>query len=76
MISLLTKVHIIDNSGGILGRCIKILKPLKQHAKVGDLILISVIKTVSGSKEFFKVQKGDVVKAIVVRTTSTDNSYK
>lgn len=75
MIRLLSKVKIIDNSGGLLGRCIKILKPKvqgspkKAYASVGDLILISVLKTIPGSK----IKKGDLFKAVVVRTKKRPN---
>jgi len=44
MIQLLTKVNIVDNSGALLGRCIKILKPHnRDYAKIGDLILVSIL---------------------------------
>ena len=44
MISLLTKVQIIDNSGGIIARCIKILSPdNRKYGKLGDLILVSIL---------------------------------
>lgn len=47
MIQLQTKVNIIDNSGGSVGRCIRILEPHgRKHAKVGDVILVSVIETI------------------------------
>lgn len=77
MISLLSTVQIIDNSGGLIGRCIKILKPLRTHAHVGDLILISLLKTIpTGSQSKgstpIRLQKGDVLKAIIVRTKSPD----
>lgn len=69
MISLLSKVQIIDNSGGLIGRCIKILKPLKKHATIGDLVLVSLIKTtITKDSTPGKVKKGDVMKAVVVRT--------
>jgi len=65
MISLLTTVQIIDNSGGIIGRCIKILKPHnRKYAKLGELILISILKTIPGSK----IRKGEVYKATIIRT--------
>lgn len=65
MISLLTTVNIIDNSGGVLGRCIKILSPHnRKYAVVGDLIVISVIKAIPSSK----IRKGEIFKATVVRT--------
>lgn len=69
MIWLLSEVKIIDNTGGLWGKCIKILSsksssPKKSFGKVGDLILITVTKTLPGSK----MQKGDIVKALIVRT--------
>ena len=52
MIGLLSKVNIIDNSGGIEGKCIKILNPKStksgrkiRTAQTGDLILISLTKS-------------------------------
>lgn len=79
MIGLLSKVHIIDNSGGLTGRCIKILKPIRSHAQVGDLILLSLIKTIKTpgtNQSASKVKKGDVVKGVIVRTKSSDKSVK
>lgn len=65
MISLLTTVKIIDNSGGVIGRCIKILAPHnRKYAQVGDLIIISILKAIPSSK----IRKGDIYKATVVRT--------
>jgi ribosomal protein L14 len=52
MIGLLSKVNIIDNSGGLEGRCIKVLNPKstksgrkQRTAQTGDLILISLTKS-------------------------------
>lgn len=65
MIQLLSKVEIIDNSGGKIGTCIKIMNPKgRKVAHAGDIILVSVIKTIPNSK----VTRGGVYKAIVVRT--------
>jgi len=74
MIGLLTKVKIIDNSGGLIGRCIKILRPVgtKRLGKIGDIIIVSVIKTSSGSI----IKKGDIHKALIVRTTKNFNNIK
>jgi large subunit ribosomal protein L14 len=72
MLGLLSKVKIIDNSGCLLGRCIKILKPGKALATIGDIIIISVLKTSSGSS----IVKGDIHKALIVRTTYNNNSVK
>ena len=64
MLQLLSKVEIIDNSGGTRGRIIKILNK-KKYGKVGGLVLLSVTKNVPNSK----IRKGTVHKAIVVRTS-------
>lgn len=45
MIQLQSKLKIIDNSGGSVGRCIRILKPHgRKLASVGDVVLISIIE--------------------------------
>jgi len=74
MIGLLSKVVIIDNSGGLIGRCIKVLKPNIKYplGKIGDVIIVSVIKISSGSL----IQKGDIHKALIVRTTKINNNVK
>jgi len=73
MISLLTRVEIIDNSGGIVGKCIKILKPHnRKYGKVGDLILVSILKTIPTSK----IRKGEIYKATIVRTKTTEVRFE
>jgi large subunit ribosomal protein L14 len=64
MIDLLSKVKIIDNSGGLEGRCLKVLKAGRAPGIVGDVIVVSVTKISSGSL----IQKGDVHKALIIRT--------
>jgi large subunit ribosomal protein L14 len=65
MLGLLSKIKIIDNSGIIYGRCIKIVKPNKlDEATIGDIILISILKTWTHSK--FK--KGNLAKVLITRT--------
>ena len=63
---MLTKLKIIDNSGAVIGRIIKILNK-KSSLAVGTLVLISVQKNIPHSK----IRKGDTVKAVVV-----NGSYK
>jgi large subunit ribosomal protein L14 len=72
MIGLLSKVIIIDNSGGLVGRCIKVFKPKQDKGYIGDIIIVSVIKTQSGSS----IQKGDIHKALIVRTSKITNNVK
>ena len=73
MIGLLSKVVIIDNSGGLIGRCIKVLKAgAKQPlGNIGDVIVVSVIKTNGNT-----IQKGDIHKALIVRTAKLNNNVK
>lgn len=83
MIQLMTKVNIIDNSGGNIGRCIKILHPHgRKYAKIGDIILVSIQEIVSGNNSNANnsknktsnlatakdMTKGAMYKALVVRT--------
>jgi ribosomal protein L14 len=86
MIQLLTKVNIIDNSGGVVGRCIKILRPHgRDYAKIGDMIIVSILEIakIEGNKkgsassvntgsirDSNKIKKGTMFKALVVRTKS------
>jgi large subunit ribosomal protein L14 len=65
MLGLLSKIKIVDNTGIIQGRCIKILKPNKKDgAIVGDVILISVLKSLSNSK----FSPGSLAKALIIRS--------
>lgn len=65
MISVQTILNITDNSGGKLARCIKIYGgSIVRHASVGDVILVSVTKSLPSGK----VQKGKMYKAVIVRT--------
>nr|YP_009370816.1 ribosomal protein L14 [Pharyngomonas kirbyi]ARO47982.1 ribosomal protein L14 [Pharyngomonas kirbyi] len=62
MINVQTKLDIVDNSGGILAQCIRILR--KRHlANVGDLLIIS-IKNARPNK---KVKKGVLYRSVLVR---------
>lgn len=68
MVQVQSKVHIIDNTGGLVGQCIKVLKPKEgKIAKLGDLILLSIKKHRVGSK----IKKGELHKALIVRTKIT-----
>lgn len=58
---MLTKLEIIDNSGALYGRIIKLLNK-KSKLKTGSLVLVSIVKTIPNSK----IRKGDICKAIVV----------
>jgi len=65
MIQVETILEVADNSGAKKLRCIKVLGGSKRkYAYVGDIIVCSVREAMPNSK----VKKGDVVKAVVVRT--------
>ncbi len=65
MIQPQTRLLAADNSGAKKLYCIKVLGGSKRrYASVGDVIVVSVKEAIPNSK----VKKGDVLKAVVVRT--------
>lgn len=65
MIIAETKLNVADNSGAKLVQCIKVLGGSKRRsASIGDLIVISVKEAIPKGK----VKKGEVTRAVVVRT--------
>lgn len=81
MIQLQTKVNIIDNSGGSVGRCIKILSPHgRLYAKIGDVILVSIQETLTfvakGQTGRNPITRGSMYKALVVRTKVNSKAAK
>ena len=66
MIQMQTVLQVADNSGAKRVQCIKVLGGShRRYAGVGDVIVVSVKET-QGSKS--KVKKGQVCKAVIVRT--------
>lgn len=69
MIQQQTVLKVADNSGAKLVKCIKVPKGFKKKiAYLGDIILISVKILRNKSKLTSKVNKGEIFKAIIVRT--------
>ena len=65
MIQMQTNLDVADNSGARRVQCIKVLGGSKRkYASVGDVIVVSVKEAIPGGR----VKKGDVRKAVVVRT--------
>jgi large subunit ribosomal protein L14 len=65
MIQTTTVLDVADNSGAKRVMCIKVLGGSKRkYAGVGDVIVVSVKEAGATAK----VKKGDVMKAVVVRT--------
>jgi large subunit ribosomal protein L14 len=76
MIQMQTILNVADNSGAKKVACIKVLGGSKRRfASVGDVIVVSVKEALPN----FKVKKGDVMKAVIVRTAKEvrrpDGSY-
>jgi large subunit ribosomal protein L14 len=67
MIQMQTNLEVADNSGARRVMCIKVLGGAKRrYAGVGDRIVVSVKEAIPRGR----VKKGDVLQAIVVRTSS------
>jgi len=67
MIIAETNLTVADNSGARLVQCIKVLGgSKKKSATIGDLIVVSVKEAIPNGK----VKKGEVVRAVIVRTSS------
>ncbi len=65
MIQMQTNLEVADNSGARRVQCIKVLGGAKRkYASVGDIIVVSVKEAIPRGR----VKKGDVRKAVVVRT--------
>ncbi len=76
MIQHCTRLNVADNSGAKSLKCIKVLGGTrKRYATIGDVIVCSVKESTPESK----IKKGEVVKAVIVRTAKevrrTDGSY-
>ncbi len=66
MIQQESELKVADNSGAKRVKCIKVLGgSRRRYAKVGDIIVASVKEADPNSS----VKKGDVIKAVIVRTT-------
>ena len=65
MIQMQTNLDVADNSGARRVQCIKVLGGSKRkYASVGDVIIVSIKEAIPRGR----VKKGDVRRAVVVRT--------
>jgi large subunit ribosomal protein L14 len=65
MIQMQTRLNVADNSGARSVMCIKVLGGSKRrYAGIGDVIRVSIKDAIPRGR----VKKGDVYKAVVVRT--------
>jgi len=76
MVQSETVLDVADNSGARKVQCIKVLGGSKRkYASIGDVIVVSVKEAIPNAK----VKKGEVMKAVVVRTAKelgrSDGTY-
>ena len=76
MIQIESTLQVADNSGAKKVACIQVLGGShRRYATVGDIIMVSVKEAIPHSK----VKKGDVMRAVIVRTAKElrrpDGSY-
>ena len=76
MIQMQTRMKVADNTGAKELMCIRVLGGSKRrYANIGDVVVCSVKKATPGGV----VKKGDVVKAVIVRSVkglrSEDGTY-
>ena len=65
MVQTQTVLSVADNSGARKVMCIKVLGgSRRRYATVGDVIVVAVKEAIPNAK----VKKGDVSKAVIVRT--------
>ena len=70
MIQMQTRLDVADNSGARSVMCIKVLGGTRRkYATIGDVIVVSVKDAIPNSK----VKKGDIMKAVIVRTAKEVN---
>lgn len=76
MIQTYTRLKVADNTGARQIMCINVLGGTrKRYARVGDVVVASVKRAIPGAA----VKKGDVVRAVIIRTAQpyrrSDGSY-
>ena len=76
MIQMQTNLDVADNSGAKRVQCIKVLGgSRRRYASIGDVIIVSVKEAIPQAK----VKKGEVARAVIVRTAREvqrpDGSY-
>jgi large subunit ribosomal protein L14 len=76
MVQMQTILDVADNSGAKKVMCVKVLGGSKRkYASIGDVVIVSIREALPTSK----VKKGDVARAVIVRTkkeiSRPDGSY-
>ena len=72
MIQTTSRLDVADNSGARSVMCIKVLGGTRRHyTGLGDVIVVTVKEATPNGK----VKKGDVLKAVIVRTKKETNRH-
>ncbi|MEZ0310252.1 MAG: 50S ribosomal protein L14 [Myxococcota bacterium] len=76
MIQMQTVLDVADNSGAKRVMCVKVLGgSRRRYATIGDVVIVAIREALPNAK----VKKGDVARAVVVRTSKeimrADGSY-
>ena len=72
MIQMQTRMKVADNTGAKELMCIRVLGGTRRkYANIGDVVVASVKKASPGGT----VKKGDVVKAVIVRSATGNRRY-
>jgi large subunit ribosomal protein L14 len=65
MIQMTSVLDVADNSGAKKVFCIKVLGgSRRRYASIGDIVIVSIREAIAGAK----VKKGEVARAVIVRT--------
>jgi large subunit ribosomal protein L14 len=69
-----TYLNVIDNCGAKNVCCIKVSKGYRRrYAVIGDIITVSIKNIRKKRRSTSKIKKGDVIKALIVKTRSNKN---
>jgi large subunit ribosomal protein L14 len=69
MIQSGTFLNVVDNSGAKIAKCIKVLGGFqRRYANIGNIVVVAIQKIRSKNKAKSKVKKGEVLRAIIIRT--------
>ena len=73
MIQMETVLDVADNSGAKKVKCVKVIGGSKRrYAHLGDIIIVAVRDAIPNGK----VKKGEIARAVVVRTGPTSGSTR
>jgi large subunit ribosomal protein L14 len=64
MIQMESKVQVADNTGARVAKMIGVIGTRSRHANIGDIVTAHIRESIPTAN----VKKGDVVRAVVVRT--------